>query len=93
MLFIYCVWIQLFAPTQILCGSGPNHTCDFYTILLLVESLLIFFLMQFALPHIMGWDRLTNQQMQSNGTVGFQSKTNPQILDLEWDKWITVGKH
>lgn len=40
----------------------------------------------FALPHIMGWDRLTNQQMQSNGTVGFQSKTNPQILDLEWDK-------
>lgn len=38
----------------------------------------------FALPHIMGWDRLTNQQ--SSGTVSFQPKMNSQILDLEWEK-------
>ncbi|KAI5417623.1 hypothetical protein KIW84_042292 [Lathyrus oleraceus] len=48
----------------------------------------------FALPHIMGWDRLTNQKpsetvsfqpnRQLGGTVGFQLKMSPQILDLEW---------
>ncbi|KAI5417622.1 hypothetical protein KIW84_042291 [Lathyrus oleraceus] len=48
----------------------------------------------FALPHIMGWDRLTNQKpsetvsfqpnRQLGGTVGFQLKISPQILDLEW---------
>ncbi|XP_061366386.1 single-stranded DNA-binding protein WHY2, mitochondrial [Gastrolobium bilobum] len=42
----------------------------------------------FALPHIMGWDRLTNQQSRGTvgGTVGFQSKVDPQVLDLEWEK-------
>ncbi|XP_027352143.1 single-stranded DNA-binding protein WHY2, mitochondrial [Abrus precatorius] len=38
----------------------------------------------FALPHIMGWDRITNQQSRS--TVGLQSKAGSQVLDLEWDK-------
>ncbi|XP_015968430.1 single-stranded DNA-binding protein WHY2, mitochondrial [Arachis duranensis] len=37
----------------------------------------------FALPHIMGWDRMTHQ---SGGTVGLQSKVEPPALDLEWDK-------
>jgi len=40
--------------------------------------------MQFALPHIMGWDQITNQQ--SRGTVGPQGKGGSQVLDLEWEK-------
>ncbi|KAI4301994.1 hypothetical protein L6164_035218 [Bauhinia variegata] len=38
----------------------------------------------FALPHIMGWDRVTHQQYR--GTVGHPPKTDPQVLDLEWEK-------
>ncbi|WVY94724.1 hypothetical protein V8G54_033812 [Vigna mungo] len=38
----------------------------------------------FALPHIMGWDQITNQQ--SRGTVGLQRKGGSQVLDLEWEK-------
>ncbi|KAK4273601.1 hypothetical protein QN277_021973 [Acacia crassicarpa] len=38
----------------------------------------------FALPHIMGWDRLT--QDQSGGMHGQQSKVDPQVVDLEWSK-------
>ncbi|XP_057439579.1 single-stranded DNA-binding protein WHY2, mitochondrial [Lotus japonicus] len=41
----------------------------------------------FALPHIMGWDRLTNQQSSlPGGTVGLQSKVDKPVFDLEWDK-------
>ncbi|KAK7397367.1 hypothetical protein VNO78_18536 [Psophocarpus tetragonolobus] len=38
----------------------------------------------FALPHIMGWDQITNQQ--SRDTVGLQPKGDSQVLDLEWEK-------
>ncbi|KAL3715063.1 hypothetical protein ACJRO7_006887 [Eucalyptus globulus] len=38
----------------------------------------------FALPHIMGWDRYTNNQR--HGAEGSPSKVDKQILDLEWDK-------
>ncbi|RDX65885.1 Single-stranded DNA-binding protein WHY2, mitochondrial, partial [Mucuna pruriens] len=38
----------------------------------------------FALPRIMGWDQITNQQ--SRGTVGLQPKGGSQVLDLEWEK-------
>lgn len=38
----------------------------------------------FALPHIMGWDKITNQQ--SRDTVGVQPKGGSQVLDLEWEK-------
>ncbi|MBA0681029.1 hypothetical protein Goari_012691, partial [Gossypium aridum] len=39
----------------------------------------------FALPHIMGWDRLTNQSPK--GIKGSPSKVNPkQHFDLEWDR-------
>ncbi|KAJ8759569.1 hypothetical protein K2173_007197 [Erythroxylum novogranatense] len=38
----------------------------------------------FALPHIMGWDRLTNQHHE--GTVKGPSKIDPRMPDLEWDK-------
>ncbi|XP_028770675.1 single-stranded DNA-binding protein WHY2, mitochondrial isoform X2 [Neltuma alba] len=38
----------------------------------------------FALPHIMGWDRLTHDQ--SRGKHDHQSKVDPQVLDLEWAK-------
>ncbi|KAI5421566.1 hypothetical protein KIW84_045110 [Lathyrus oleraceus] len=62
----------------------------------------------FALPHIMGWDRLTNQKpsetvsfqpnRQLGGTVGFQPKMSPQILDLEWEnerikQQMQIGSH
>ncbi|XP_010534870.1 PREDICTED: single-stranded DNA-binding protein WHY2, mitochondrial [Tarenaya hassleriana] len=38
----------------------------------------------FALPHIMGWDRLTSQVRV--GTEGNNSKVDPQLLEIEWDK-------
>ncbi|KAG7985170.1 hypothetical protein I3843_03G011600 [Carya illinoinensis] len=38
----------------------------------------------FALPHILGWGRLTNQLPR--GTEGQPSKVDSQLLDLEWDK-------
>ncbi|KAK9270411.1 hypothetical protein L1049_025990 [Liquidambar formosana] len=38
----------------------------------------------FALPHIMGWDRYTNQLPAS--IVENRSKVVPQLLDSEWDK-------
>ncbi|XP_054803466.1 single-stranded DNA-binding protein WHY2, mitochondrial [Prosopis cineraria] len=38
----------------------------------------------FALPRIMGWDRLAHDQ--SKGMHGHQSKVDPQVLDLEWAK-------
>ncbi|KAI5438184.1 hypothetical protein KIW84_024069 [Lathyrus oleraceus] len=62
----------------------------------------------FALPHIMGWDRLTNQKpsetvsfqpnRQLGGTVGFQPKMSPRILDLEWEderikQQMQIGSH
>ncbi|XP_065626527.1 single-stranded DNA-binding protein WHY2, mitochondrial-like [Quercus suber] len=41
----------------------------------------------FALPHILGWDRLTNHPSRdSRRTVGLPSKVDPQFLDSEWDK-------
>lgn len=40
--------------------------------------------MQFALPHIMGWDRMTHEQ--TGGMVGHQWKSVQQSLDLEWEK-------
>lgn len=41
----------------------------------------------FALPHIMGWDRLTSlTNQQSSEKVSFQPKMNSHILDLEWEK-------
>lgn len=39
----------------------------------------------FALPHIIGWDRLMNQR-RSKGIEGSPPKVNPQLLDLEWDR-------
>jgi len=47
--------------------------------------------MQFALPHIMGWDQITNQQ--SRGTVGLQGKGDSQVLDLEWEKWVAAEEY
>ncbi|KAJ4717405.1 Single-stranded DNA-binding protein WHY2, mitochondrial [Melia azedarach] len=38
----------------------------------------------FALPHLMGWDRLTNQLPQSGPERS--SKVDPRYLDVEWDK-------
>ncbi|KAK2658803.1 hypothetical protein Ddye_005336 [Dipteronia dyeriana] len=38
----------------------------------------------FALPHIMGWHRLTNPQLEEGAKKS--SKIDPQLLDLEWDK-------
>lgn len=44
-----------------------------------------YFSMQFALPHLMGWDRLTNQlPVASNRS---SSKVNTESLELEWDRW------
>jgi hypothetical protein len=41
----------------------------------------------FALPHILGWDRLTNQLSQdSRRAVGHPSKVDQQYLNSEWDK-------
>ncbi|XP_019420936.1 PREDICTED: single-stranded DNA-bindig protein WHY2, mitochondrial isoform X2 [Lupinus angustifolius] len=40
----------------------------------------------FALPHIMGWDKMTHQQ-STGGTVGLQSKVvGQQVFESEWDK-------
>ncbi|CAL0308827.1 unnamed protein product [Lupinus luteus] len=40
----------------------------------------------FALPHIMGWDKMTHQQSTS-GMVGLQPKVvRQQVLESEWDK-------
>ncbi|KAA8544547.1 hypothetical protein F0562_022594 [Nyssa sinensis] len=38
----------------------------------------------FALPHIMGWDRLTNQLPKNKDENPL--KVDPQVLDLEWDR-------
>ncbi|KAK3229274.1 hypothetical protein Dsin_001155 [Dipteronia sinensis] len=38
----------------------------------------------YALPHIMGWHRLTNPQLGDGAKKS--SKIDPQLLDLEWDK-------
>ncbi|XP_059450724.1 single-stranded DNA-binding protein WHY2, mitochondrial [Corylus avellana] len=38
----------------------------------------------FALPHILGWDRLTNQLPRH--IEGHPSKVDPKNMDLEWDK-------
>ncbi|ESR55055.1 hypothetical protein CICLE_v10024178mg, partial [Citrus x clementina] len=40
----------------------------------------------FALPHLMGWDRLTNQLPRSSTESSSSSKVDQQFLDLEWDK-------
>lgn len=45
------------------------------------------FSVQFALPHLMGWDRLTNQLPRSSTESSSSSKVDQQFLDLEWDKW------
>ncbi|GAV72013.1 Whirly domain-containing protein [Cephalotus follicularis] len=39
----------------------------------------------FVLPHLMGWDRVTNQS-EPVDIVGKLSKENSQLLDSEWDK-------
>ncbi|OMO77616.1 ssDNA-binding transcriptional regulator [Corchorus olitorius] len=39
----------------------------------------------FALPHIIGWDWLTNRSGKG-GIEGSSTKVNPQLLDSEWDK-------
>ncbi|KAK0577631.1 hypothetical protein LWI29_036101 [Acer saccharum] len=38
----------------------------------------------YALPHIIGWHRLTNPQLGDSAKKS--SKIDPQLLDLEWDK-------
>ncbi|KAG4914058.1 hypothetical protein AAZX31_19G235100 [Glycine max] len=38
----------------------------------------------FALPHIMGWDQITNQQ--SRGIDDLQAKGDSKVSDLEWEK-------
>ncbi|EOY16918.1 hypothetical protein QUC31_001250 [Theobroma cacao] len=38
----------------------------------------------FALPHIIGWDWLTNHSRK--GIEGSSSKVNPKLLDSEWDR-------
>lgn len=44
-------------------------------------------LSQFALPHIMGWDWLTNQSPKGINGSGSPSKVNPkQHFNLEWDR-------
>ncbi|KAE9616080.1 hypothetical protein Lal_00017297 [Lupinus albus] len=41
----------------------------------------------FALPHIMGWDKMTHQQSTGGGTVGLQPKVvERQDFESEWDK-------
>ncbi|KAH9781918.1 Single-stranded DNA-binding protein WHY2 [Citrus sinensis] len=40
----------------------------------------------FALPHLMGWDRLTNQLPRSSTDSSSSSKVDQQFLNLEWDK-------
>ncbi|KAH1071780.1 hypothetical protein AAZX31_03G231200 [Glycine max] len=38
----------------------------------------------FALPHIMGWDQITNQQ--SRGIDGLQAKGDSKVSELEWER-------
>ncbi|XP_062152681.1 single-stranded DNA-binding protein WHY2, mitochondrial [Alnus glutinosa] len=40
----------------------------------------------FALPHILGWDRLTNQPQLPRPIEGHPSKVDPKFVELEWDK-------
>ena len=45
------------------------------------------FVVQYALPHILGWDKLTNKLPA--GSVGGKvdaSKVDRRDLDAEWDK-------
>ena len=44
------------------------------------------FLMQFILPHILGWDRYINQSAKN--TQESASMVDPRVKDLEWDRWI-----
>jgi len=46
------------------------------------------FSMQFALPHIMGWDRVISQQLGSTNPFGGQPKGPEMRLnpDLEWGR-------
>jgi hypothetical protein len=46
--------------------------------------------LQFALPHILGWDRLTNQPQLPRPIEGHPSKVDPKFVELEWDKWSHV---
>lgn len=55
-----------------------SHSISFF------KRSLLLFILQFALPHILGWGRLTNQL--PGGIEGQPSKVDSHLLDLEWDK-------
>lgn len=56
--------------------------CSFFMVSIIIPC---FGLAQFALPHIIGWNWLINQSHKS--AEASPSKVNPQLLDLEWDRW------
>lgn len=64
--------VSLFLPLWV---TFPLHN--------LVSVHLVF--MQFALPHIMGWDWLNNQQHKHREINSM--RLDSRALDLEWDKW------
>lgn len=45
-----------------------------------------YFLMQFVLPHILGWDQYTNQS--SKNLKEDTPMVDPRVKNLEWDRWI-----
>lgn len=44
-----------------------------------------FWNLQFALPHVMGWDRYMNQHPKS--LEKNPSRAVPQLMSTEWDRW------
>lgn len=46
----------------------------------------ILYFVQFALPHILGWDRLTGQVGTAAQGITSLPKTDPMQLELEWVK-------
>lgn len=44
-----------------------------------------FWNLQFALPHVMGWDRYMNQHPKS--LEKNSSRAVPQLMSTEWDRW------
>lgn len=88
---LVCMYIQnpsiVWFSLEFSINSSIQTFLSFCFLVSFVMSYLLIFwpFAQFALPHIMGWDRLTAQL--PGGIVGGPSKVNPQMPDLEWDKW------
>lgn len=67
-----CIFVRPFSLIKIL-----------FVATLFSDDVLSDFFVQFALPHILGWDHIVNQPLAG---ASISTKAEPLVKDLEWDR-------